>query len=83
MFRTILNLKRQLRTKTILEMSFNVLGSIRRVLDDFQNFDFLGSYVGHLPEENFRGKLGAPPLAFFGAGGCEALSFFVRTTSEI
>ena len=31
----ILNLKRQLRTKTIPEMIFDVLKSIRRVLGDF------------------------------------------------
>ena len=47
--RTILNLKRQLRTKTVLEMIFDVLESIRRVLGDFENFDFLGLHVEHLP----------------------------------
>ena len=41
----------------ILEMIFEVLESIRRIFGDFGNFDFLGPHVGHLPEEEFRGKL--------------------------
>ena len=59
MLRTILNLKRQLRTKMILKMIFEVLESIRRIFGDFGNFDFWGPHVGHLREEEFRGKLKA------------------------
>ncbi len=36
----ILNLKRQLRTKTISEIIFDVLGSIRSVLGDFEFLPF-------------------------------------------
>ena len=43
----------------ILEMIFEVLESIWRILGNFGNFDFWGPHVGHLPEENFRGKLKA------------------------
>ena len=53
------NLKRQLGTKMILEMIFEVLESIRKIFGDFGNFDFWGPHVGHLPEEEFRGKLKA------------------------
>ena len=42
----ILNLKRQLRTRTISEIIFDDLESIRRVFGDFENFDFWGPKLG-------------------------------------
>ena len=42
----ILNLKRQLRTKTISEIIFDVLGSFRRLFGDFEIFDFLTPILG-------------------------------------
>ena len=38
----ILNLKRQLRTTTISDVISDVLASFRRVLGDFEIFDFFG-----------------------------------------
>ena len=42
----ILNLKRQLRIRTISEIIFDDLESIRRVFGDFEIFDFLAPILG-------------------------------------
>ena len=48
----ILNLKRQLRTTTISDVISDVRASFRRVFDDFENFDFLGSRDGTFPAKS-------------------------------
>ena len=48
----ILNLKRQLRTRTILEITVDALRSFRRVFGDFENLDFFDPYIGIFPTKN-------------------------------